>query len=209
MTVNDAISYFDRVGFSDFKHTTTQVSLIKAQHPDFETWSQGIHASGVTCADCHMSYLREGAAKISDHQIASPLRSEATINQSCTCHHSSAAEMQQRVDTIQQRWDDAKNVSFTAVQALIDDLTAAVADGKATRNSWPRPANSSARRSISSTTRCPRTRAASTRRRTRFRSLNQATDYARSGQLVLRGVDVDNARGPETYDIQPVEPPAR
>jgi len=39
--------------------------------------------------------------------------------------------------------------------------------------------------------------------------LNQATDYARSGQLVLRGVDVDNARGPETYDIQPVEPPAR
>ncbi len=211
LTVNDAISYFDRVGFSDFKHTTTQVSLIKAQHPDFETWSQGIHASnGVTCADCHMSYMREGAAKISDHQIASPLRSEATINQSClTCHHSSAAEMQQRVDTIQQRWDDAKNVSFTAVQALIDDLTAAVADGKATpeqlakAGDFQRKAQYIVDYSMSENSRGFHAPAYS------ISILNQATDYARSGQLVLRGVDVDNARGPETYDIQPVEPPAR
>ena len=28
---------------------------LKAQHPEFELWSQGMHArSGVTCADCHM-----------------------------------------------------------------------------------------------------------------------------------------------------------
>lgn len=211
LTVNDAITYFDNIGFSDFKHATTQVDVIKAQHPDFETWSQGIHASnGVTCADCHMSYMREGAAKISDHQIASPMRSEATINQSClTCHHSSAAEMDQRVETIHQRWEDAKDVSFTAVQALVDDLTAAVQSGTATpeqlaqAGDFQRKAQYIVDYSVSENSRGFHAPAYS------ISILNQATDYARSGQLVLRGVDVDNARGPETYDIQPVEPPAR
>ena len=48
-------------------------------------WSQGIHArSGVSCADCHMPYVREGAIKISDHQVRSPL---LNISRSCqTCH---------------------------------------------------------------------------------------------------------------------------
>ena len=48
--------------------------VLKAQHPEFEMWSQGIHArSGVACADCHMPYQREGAIKISDHSVRSPL----------------------------------------------------------------------------------------------------------------------------------------
>jgi formate-dependent nitrite reductase cytochrome c552 subunit len=39
--------------------------VLKAQHPEFEMWSQGVHArSGVSCADCHMPYVREGAVKI-------------------------------------------------------------------------------------------------------------------------------------------------
>jgi Cytochrome c552 len=37
-------------------------------------WNQGIHArSGVACAGCHMPYKREGALKISDHHVRSPL----------------------------------------------------------------------------------------------------------------------------------------
>lgn len=211
LTVNDAISYFDRVGFSDFTHTTTQAKAIKAQHPDFETWSQGIHATnGVTCADCHMPYMREGAAKISNHQIASPMRDQTTVNQSClTCHHSSATEMEQRVETIQQRWEGAKNVSFTGVQALIDDLTAAVEKGNATEDQlakardFQRKAQYIVDYSVSENSRGFHAPAYS------IAILNQATDYARSGQLVLRGIDVDNARGPETYNIPPVEPPAR
>ncbi len=36
--------------------------VLKAQHPEFEMWNQGIHArSGVACADCHMPYKRVGA----------------------------------------------------------------------------------------------------------------------------------------------------
>ncbi len=48
--------------FYDYKHAETGAEVLKAQHPEFELWSQGIHArSGVSCADCHMPYQRDGA----------------------------------------------------------------------------------------------------------------------------------------------------
>jgi nitrite reductase (cytochrome c-552) len=47
--------------FVDYTHKETGAPVLKAQHPEFELWSQGIHArSGVSCADCHMPYMREG-----------------------------------------------------------------------------------------------------------------------------------------------------
>jgi nitrite reductase (cytochrome c-552) len=46
---------------SRLRHAETGAEILKAQHPEFELWSQGIHArSGVSCADCHMPYMREG-----------------------------------------------------------------------------------------------------------------------------------------------------
>ena len=75
---------------------TTGAPVLKAQHPEFEMWNQGIHArSGVVCADCHMPYKREGALKISDHHVRSPL---LNINHACqTCHKWPEAELQARV----------------------------------------------------------------------------------------------------------------
>ena len=47
---------------------------------EFELWSQGIHArAGVSCADCHMPYKREGAIKVSDHHVRSPLLNTARV----------------------------------------------------------------------------------------------------------------------------------
>ena len=59
------LAYYDEVGFSDWTHADTGAPMLKAQHPEFEMWNQGIHArSGVACADCHMPYQRVGAQKI-------------------------------------------------------------------------------------------------------------------------------------------------
>ena len=58
-------------------------------------------ARGVACADCHMPYKREGAMKVSDHWVRSPL---LNINRACqTCHPYPEAEIQARVDAIQDR----------------------------------------------------------------------------------------------------------
>ena len=50
--------------------------MIKIQHPEYETWIDGPHGSaGVTCADCHMPYIRgENGQKMSSHYWTSPLK---------------------------------------------------------------------------------------------------------------------------------------
>ena len=74
LRVEEMESYYDEQKFTDYVHGETGAPILKAQHPEFELWNQGIHArSGVACADCHMPYQREGAVKISDHQVRSPL----------------------------------------------------------------------------------------------------------------------------------------
>ena len=207
LTVDDAIAYYDEIGFSDFEHATTGAKLIKAQHPDFETWSQGIHAdNGVTCADCHMPYKRDGAAKISDHQVRSPMLDNASINAAClTCHHSSEDEMRGRVETIQNRWGDAKDVAFTAVQGLLDDLEQMKGSvDQATLEKaydFQRKAQFMVDYSVSENSRGFHAPGYS------LAVLNAATDYARAGQLALRGVDVDIQRTPDSYDIKPVDRP--
>ena len=198
LTVYDEMSYYDEVGWTDFTHEESGAPVLKAQHPDFETWSQGIHAAnGVTCADCHMSYNREGAAKVSNHQIMSPMANDDTINSSClTCHHSTADEMRERVEGIQSRWQTSLNVSFTALDSLITDITTAANDGTATEEQltaardYQRKAQFVVDYSFSENGRGFHAPAYS------ISILNQATDWARSGQLALRGVEVSNGVGP-------------
>jgi len=53
----DETDFPDGSDFYDYEHGETGAPVYKAQHPEFELWSQGIHArSGVSCADCHMPY---------------------------------------------------------------------------------------------------------------------------------------------------------
>lgn len=123
------LEYYEELGFSDWTHAETGAAVLKAQHPEFEMWSQGIHSrSGVACADCHMPYKRAGAQKISDHHVQSPL---LNINRACqTCHKWPEEELRSRVETIQGRTLRLRNLAMTAVVELISDLKAAQAVGR-------------------------------------------------------------------------------
>jgi nitrite reductase (cytochrome c-552) len=128
LKVEQIAAYYDNAGFKDWTHADTGAPALKAQHPEFEMWNQGIHArSGVACADCHMPYKREGAHKISSHHVRSPL---LDINRSCqTCHKWPEQELRARVETIQDRTYKLRNVAMDALMELIDDLKAAKAAG--------------------------------------------------------------------------------
>ncbi len=106
--------------FRDYRHGESGAEILKAQHPEFELWSQGIHArAGVACADCHMPYQRDGATKVSDHWVRSPL---LNVNRACqTCHHVEEKEILARVEVIQER---NSNLLQRAGQALMDQLDA-------------------------------------------------------------------------------------
>src|SRR5688572_8021765 len=129
LKVEEIQAYYDEAQFKDWTHADTGASVLKAQHPEFELWNQGIHArSGVTCADCHMPYKREGALKISDHHVRSPL---LNINRACqTCHKWSEEELKGRVETIQTRTFNLRNLAMDALIDLINDIKAARAGGR-------------------------------------------------------------------------------
>lgn len=126
LTVEDAETFWNDTTLSngerfyDYKHKETGAPILKAQHPEFELWSQGIHArSGVSCSDCHMPYARDGATKVSDHWVRSPLLNVARACQ--TCHRFSEEEILARVDGIQSRnFELLQN----AGKALMDQLDA-------------------------------------------------------------------------------------
>lgn len=129
LQVEGMLEYFDDTQFKDWVHADTGAPVLKAQHPEFEMWNQGIHArSGVACADCHMPYKREGAMKISDHHVRSPL---LNINRACqTCHKWPEAELKDRVETIQLRTYELRNHAMDALVDLIHDLSAARQEGR-------------------------------------------------------------------------------
>jgi nitrite reductase (cytochrome c-552) len=125
LKVDSIMAYYDSTGQTDWVHAVSGAKMLKAQHPEFEMYNQGIHArSGVACADCHMPYQRVGAMKISDHWVRSPV---LNINRACqTCHKRPEAELRARVETIQDRTFEMRNTAIDAVVKLTNDIAAAV-----------------------------------------------------------------------------------
>jgi nitrite reductase (cytochrome c-552) len=129
LRADDALAYYDEVGFRDWTHKETAAPALKAQHPEFELWSQGIHArSGVACADCHMPYMRVGGTKVSDHWVRSPV---LNLNRACQgCHKWSETELKARVEAIQDKTHHLRELAFDALVALIGDIKDARAAGR-------------------------------------------------------------------------------
>lgn len=117
----DEAKFVDQTAFVDYLHAETKAPILKAQHPEFELWSQGIHArSGVSCSDCHMPYIRQGASKVSDHWVRSPL---LNINRACqSCHRVGESELAARVDSIQSKNFELMQRGGDAIVDLIEGI---------------------------------------------------------------------------------------
>ena len=187
LTADSILAFHDSTGHADWTHAISGARVLKAQHPEFEMYNQGIHArSGVACADCHMPYERVGAMKTSDHWVRSPM---LNVNKACqTCHKWPEDELRARVATIQDRTFELRNIAMDAVLKLATDIGAQVkADSVRTRDRI--------------------TRARDYQRKAQFltdfveaensmgfhadqesaRILARAIDYARRGQIALAG----------------------
>jgi nitrite reductase (cytochrome c-552) len=126
--VEEIEAYYDAIDFSDWTHGITGGGMLKAQHPEFELWSQGVHAqAGVSCSDCHMPYRREGAMKVSDHHVRSPM---LNIQRACmTCHNVAEEDLRERVHTIQDRTHGLIQRASNALVTMIDAIAVARENG--------------------------------------------------------------------------------
>jgi nitrite reductase (cytochrome c-552) len=128
LAIDDIEKYYDEYQFKDWVHQDTNAPMIKIQHPEFEMWSSGIHAqSGVACADCHMPYIRDGAVKVSDHWLRSPL---TNVNQACgSCHKQDEQELKDRIAQIQDKTAGLLRSTEVALTDAIDAIVKAQAAG--------------------------------------------------------------------------------
>lgn len=117
-------SYYDSIGFSDWKHPDSGVGLLKVQHPEYETYKDSIHSMmGLTCADCHMPPAEKGGMLYTSHWWTSPLNH---IEQSpcIMCHGGTAAELRERVLGLQEEASKRIDVIGEAVADLHKKLGA-------------------------------------------------------------------------------------
>lgn len=120
LTCEDAEAYYDSLGFYDYIHPLSKAKILKAQHPGYEMFKQGIHGQrGLSCADCHMPYMQEGGIKYTDHHVHSPL---AKIDRTCqTCHRQDAETLRQNVYERQKKvYDFAVKVNHELALAHLE-----------------------------------------------------------------------------------------
>ncbi len=129
LKVEQIHAYYDEIKFRDWTHADTGAPTLKAQHPEFELWSQGIHGrAGVTCSDCHMPKMQYKGSTLSDHWVRSPV---LNIRNACFgCHRKHDAkitekELKDRVEQIQDRHWLLRQQAMTALLGLIADLKSA------------------------------------------------------------------------------------
>ncbi len=132
LDIDEIWEYYMNVGHVDWEHATTGAQVLKAQHPEFDIWAQGVHAAnGVSCSDCHMPYERNGAAKMSNHQITTPMKD---LNAACGTCHNDTDVLKERITTIQDRFIESRDRAMDALTALISDIEVALTDGTPQEN---------------------------------------------------------------------------
>jgi nitrite reductase (cytochrome c-552) len=114
-TAEAMAEYYDNLAFSDWTHSLSKAPMLKAQHPDYEVFTFGIHSQrGVACADCHMPYISEGGQKFTNHKMQSPLNNIAASCQ--VCHRE---ETETLVQNVYERQDKVLENRIKLEQLLV------------------------------------------------------------------------------------------
>lgn len=106
--VENMEEYYDSIQFSDWTNSLSKTPMLKAQHPEYETWSAGIHGkNNVSCIDCHMPKVQNKEGKVyTDHKIGNPFDN---FSQTCaTCHTQSKTTLQNVVAERKKAINDLK-----------------------------------------------------------------------------------------------------
>ena len=129
MTPEAMLEYYDSIDFADWTQPSTGAKLLKAQHPEMETYLNGsIHANfGLSCASCHMEKAEENGVAYTSHNLVSPLESQAILDSCAACHKD--VDMAEKVHAIQEKVTARETEVGNQLSAFKDKLAEAVASG--------------------------------------------------------------------------------
>ena len=122
--IEDIANYYAELQFKDWEHPQSGAPMIKIQHPEYELFTENSthYNAGVACADCHMPYTRDGAAKFSTHDVKSPLLNAETTCGQC---HTDVGYVTNRVSIIQNQVSETMIATEDALIDAIDAIEAA------------------------------------------------------------------------------------
>ena len=113
-SAEDIEKYYDERSFVDWTHKVSKTPMLKAQHPGYETFITGVHGqNGLSCADCHMPYVREGGVKYSSHKVGSPL--DDVENTCLNCHSGTEKEF---MATVKRKLERKEELHKKAMQVI-------------------------------------------------------------------------------------------
>ena len=133
MTPEAILAYYDSIenkdgelGFYDWVQPSTGAKMLKAQHPELETYLTGKHAAmGMSCADCHMEIVMEEDGEVyHSHYIDSPLNNETLLSTCASCHGDT--DMKDFVKKLQARITARETDVGNKLSAFKDALAEAV-----------------------------------------------------------------------------------
>ncbi len=102
MTPEAILAYYNSTDFADWTQESTGARMLKAQHPEFETYMSGKHAGLLNCADCHMAIEQANDGTVyHSHKLESPLENKALLQNCATCHQDT--DMFEMVHRLQDR----------------------------------------------------------------------------------------------------------
>ena len=132
MTPEAMLEYYDAMDFADWTQPSTGAKLLKAQHPEMETYLNGsVHAKfGMSCASCHMEKVTENGVSYTSHNLVSPLESQAILDTCAACHKD--VDMAEKVHAIQDQVTAREKEVGNNLSAFKDQLAQAVASGEYT-----------------------------------------------------------------------------
>lgn len=126
MDPEEILAYYNEMGYSDWTQESTGTGLLKAQHPEMETFlgEGSAHASTMNCADCHM----EDKGDYVSHNWQSPLANESILETCASCH--GETDMTAKVKAVQEEITGREREVGEKLASLKENLAAAVAGGK-------------------------------------------------------------------------------
>lgn len=124
LDVASQLAYYDEINFTEWVNPDTGTPLVKPRHEEYEYFKGSVHESaGVSCADCHMAYMKQGNQKISSHKWGSPMDN---MEQSCmTCHREGEEWLRSNVEKIQSSTKALSDRGGEVITTTINTLKAA------------------------------------------------------------------------------------
>jgi len=132
MTPEATLAFYDEMGFSDWTQESTGTGMLKAQHPEMETFlgEGSVHAKfGMTCADCHMgSKTAADGQTFTSHYWRSPLEDEALLATCAQCHGDT--DMTVKVHKLQAEITGVEKLLGERLSGIKTGLADAVSSGQ-------------------------------------------------------------------------------